>query len=69
MMNTNLLAEKAAAEYIGVSVSTLKRKRYGHEIGWFKVGTRIRYSIAKHLDVYLDKCEQKVEGGDLGLEP
>ncbi len=68
-MNTDLLYENKAAEYLGISISTLKRKRNRQEIGWYKVGTRIRYSISKHLEVFLNECEQKPSGVDLGLEP
>lgn len=67
-MNQDLLHENRAAEYLGISISTLKRKRYGHEISSYLVGTRIRYSRSKHLDPYLEKCEQKAKGEDMGLE-
>lgn len=64
------LHENEAAQYLGISVSTIKRKRYNQEIEYFQVGTRIRYSIEKHLDPYLKRCEIRLANtDDLGLEP
>jgi excisionase family DNA binding protein len=68
-MVRNLLSEKEAAAYIGISVSTLKRKRYSGEVTYYRIGNRILYSPDKHLDLFLRQCEQNSELRDLGLNP
>lgn len=63
---SDLLPEKQAAKYLGISYVTLFRKRANKEIGFFRVGHRVIYSISRHLQPFLDSCEQKVqltEGG------
>ncbi len=56
---SNLLSEKQAAEFLGVSFITLFRKRKRREIGCYRVGFRVLYSREKHLQPFLDACEQK----------
>jgi excisionase family DNA binding protein len=60
--NNQLLNEDEAAEYLGISISTIKRKRYQGEIPHYRIGARIRYSVDKHLEGYLANCEVKSNG-------
>ncbi len=68
MENSDILCEKSAAEYLSISLSTLKRMRYFGELSWYVVGRQIRYSRSKHLDQFLQKCE-RVGEDVMGLEP
>ena len=52
-----LLSEAAAAEFLGISKTTLLRKRYAREIGYFRVGHRVLYSKEKHLIRFLAERE------------
>jgi excisionase family DNA binding protein len=66
MENTsNLLSEKQAAKFLGVSSITLFRKRKNREINFYRVGFRILYSREKHLLPFLDSCEQKAREASL----
>jgi excisionase family DNA binding protein len=58
-MNSNeqLLSEKQAAEYIGVCRLTLMRLRQRRQLGFFRVGTRILYSIDEHIQPFLKGYE------------
>jgi hypothetical protein len=54
-----LLSEAEAAMFLGISRMTLFRKRNADEIGYFRVGSRIRYSREKHLIPYLQRHEKR----------
>ncbi|MBK9214654.1 MAG: recombinase family protein [Chloracidobacterium sp.] len=56
-LNEPLLSEAEAAIFLGISKSTLLRKRNAGLIGFFQVGFRILYSKEKHLMPYLTSCE------------
>lgn len=58
--NPDHLHEKAAANYLSVSLSTLKRIRYSGDIGHYRIGMRIRYSKSQHLDPFISSCEIQV---------
>ncbi len=64
------LNERQAAQYLGISLATIKRRRYSREIEFYRMGTQIRYSKELHLDPYLEQCEYKLvsANSDLGLE-
>lgn len=50
------LPEKVAAEYLGVTVHTLRRKRvYGDGPRFLKMGSRVAYPI-EELDAYQASC-------------
>ena len=57
--NRGLLSEKEAAEYIGVCRLTLMRLRQRQRLGFFRVGTRILYSIEEHIRPFLAVDEQR----------
>jgi excisionase family DNA binding protein len=70
MTFNRLLRENEAAHYLGISLSTIKRKRYNREIEHYQVGSRIRYSVEEHLAPFLKRCECKLaDSDDMGLEP
>ena len=52
-----LLSETEAAKFLGISKTTILRKRYAGEISYFRVGYRVLYSKEKHLVPYLMRCE------------
>lgn len=54
-----LMNTKEAAEYCGVSDLTLYRSRKGCEIGFFRIGNRILFSVEKHLIPFLESRERK----------
>jgi len=58
--NEHLLSEKEAAEYIGVCRLTLMRLRKNKRLGFFRVGTRILYSIEQHIKPFLALDEQRM---------
>ncbi|HEX8370883.1 MAG TPA: helix-turn-helix domain-containing protein [Pyrinomonadaceae bacterium] len=73
MKNTDLYTEKRAAEYLGISKSTLIRRRVCGQIEFYKNGLRILYSKERHLDPYLESCEHKLPPNenndkDMGLD-
>jgi excisionase family DNA binding protein len=69
-MNDKRLNERQAAQYLGISLATIKRKRYNEEIGFYRMGSNIRYSVENHLNPYLEMCEFKlVDVDELGLAP
>lgn len=53
-----LLSETDAAKFLGISNITLLRKRKAGNIGFFKVGFRVLYSMEKHLIPFLNACEK-----------
>ena len=53
----NLLSEKEAAEFLGVSKMTLLRRRKAKKIKHYRVGFRILYSKEKHLVPFLEANE------------
>ncbi len=58
---SDLLDEEFAAEYLGVSVATLRRERYRGRVGFYRVGGwRIKYSKERHLRPYLEERCQPV---------
>ncbi len=67
MNDYKLLSEKEAADFLGISKSTLIRKRTSGEVAFYQVGTRIRYSLDSHLLPYLKDCERNGKELDLGL--
>ncbi len=54
-----LMNTKEAALYCGISEVTLWRIRKKSEIGFFRVGNRLLYSVEKHLDQFLESRERK----------
>lgn len=52
-----LLSESQAATFLGISKTTLLRKRYASEINFFRLGHRVLYSKEKHLLPFLRECE------------
>lgn len=53
-----LLSEKEAARFLGISYTTMLRKRNAGDIGFFRVGFRVLYSKEKHLIPFLQTCEK-----------
>ncbi len=53
----NLMNEKEAATFLGISRITLLRKRQKGEITFFRIGLRVLYSKEQHLIPFLKKCE------------
>ena len=56
-----LMSIKQAAEFLGISVVTLHRKKKEKTIGFYQVGNRILFSMEKHILSYLKKNEQLPE--------
>jgi excisionase family DNA binding protein len=59
-LNQQLLSEREAAEYIGVCRLTLMRLRQRKRLGFFRVGTRVLYSIEEHIKPFLALDEQRM---------
>ncbi len=57
-----LMNTKEAAEYCGVSDLTLYRSRKNCEIGFFRIGNRVLFSVEKHLIPFLESRERKSFG-------
>jgi excisionase family DNA binding protein len=53
-----ILSESEAAKYLKISRMTLFRIRERKEISFYRIGSRILYSIEKHLQPFLAKCEE-----------
>lgn len=53
-----LLSEREAATYIGVCRLTLLRLRQRHQLGFFRVGSRVLYSIDEHIKPFLARSEE-----------
>lgn len=56
-----LMSEAVAAKFLGISKITLLRKRNAGEINFFRVGTRVLYSMKAHLLPFL-KSNENVKG-------
>lgn len=56
--STKLLTSKEAALYCRISEVTLWRMRKNCEIGFFRVGNRVLYSIEKHLLPFFESRER-----------
>ena len=50
------MTEKEAAEWLGVSIDTIRRIRKRGDIGFMKVGGRFKYAV-RHLETYLKQNE------------
>lgn len=59
--NDQLLSKTEAAKFLGVSPMTVHRKYKNDEIGYYKIGNRILFSLSNHLLPFLQRCEHKVE--------
>lgn len=57
----NLLCSKDAANYLGISISTLSRIKKAKKIAYYKVAGRILYSCERHLRDFLDSVEQPTD--------
>jgi len=65
-----LLAEKEAAVFLGISKSSIMRRRYAGEIPHYRIGLRILYDVERHLIPYLERCERKTGArANFGLNP
>jgi excisionase family DNA binding protein len=53
-----LLSEREAAKYIGVCRLTLLRLRQRRQLGFFRVGSRVLYSIDEHIKPFLARSEE-----------
>ncbi len=60
--NPDLLPEKRAAQFLGISQMSLIRKRRKQEVAFYQVGARCLYSKLNHLIPFLEACEQKAKG-------
>lgn len=56
--NIKLYSESQASSFIGISKTTLQRKRKEGEISFYRVGGRVLYSL-NHVEEFLLKCEKK----------
>ncbi len=54
-----MLSEKEAASWLGVSRITLLRARMAGNVGFYRIGVRVLYSIDEHLHPFLEACERK----------
>lgn len=52
-------SEREAAARLGVSRVTLLRARQAGRIGYYRIGSRIVFSEAKHILPFLDSCERR----------
>lgn len=57
-LGKDIIDERAAASFLGLSRITLIRKRNDRKLGFYRVGTRILYSKSKHLLPFLALHEQ-----------
>ncbi|MCR8493166.1 helix-turn-helix domain-containing protein [Ochrobactrum sp. WV_118_8] len=54
--SAHMLTEKQAAEFLGVSIFTIRRRRKEGKIGAYPIGGKFFYSI-EHLETYLKSIE------------
>ena len=58
MMGLDVLSESEAALKLGLSRITLQRARKRGELGFYKIGRRVVYSINNHLVAFLNRLER-----------
>lgn len=62
-----LLNMKMAAEYFGISTLTLYRCKKRGEIGYYRVGNRVLFSIEKHILPFLEAHETDLRTRKMAL--
>ncbi len=64
----DLMNTKETAAYLGVSPLTVYRLRKENELGFYRVGSRILFSLKDHIRPHLETTEQRSRMGRKGRE-